>query len=134
MDIFLNLFCLLIDPYRSPLWIDNDRLILIDLYQFLILLIFIELPGLKDRQVISQTYISFFSCETTSTKYKQFFREDSFIDFVPEKRPWDVSPGPLPPSSRNVKLQNDPLITLVSMYHLKFLVGLQVHLKSKCRC
>ena len=32
--------------------------------------------------------------------------------FCPEKRPWDVSPGPLPPSLRNVKLQNDPLIVV----------------------
>ena len=34
--------------------------------------------------------------------------------FCPEKRPWDVSPRPLPPSTRNVKFQNDPL-TVVSI-------------------
>ena len=32
--------------------------------------------------------------------------------FCPEKRPWDVSPRPLPPSSRNVKFQNNPLIVV----------------------
>ena len=32
--------------------------------------------------------------------------------FCPKKRPRDVSPGLLPPSSRKVKFQNDPLIVV----------------------
>ena len=32
--------------------------------------------------------------------------------FCPEKRLWDVFSRPLPPSSRNVKFQNDPLIVV----------------------
>ena len=42
------------------------------------------------------------------------FREDSFIDFVLKNVPWEIPPGPLTPSSRNVKFINDPL-TLVSI-------------------
>ena len=32
--------------------------------------------------------------------------------FCPKKRPRDVSPRPLPLSSRNVKFQNNPLIVV----------------------
>ena len=51
-------------------------------------------------------------CTLPVSQLRACFKEDSFIDFVQRNVPGMFLRDPLPPSLRNVKFQNDPLILI----------------------